>query len=265
MNGDASRDRPRRTALVTGSTQGIGRGIAEWLAREGRTVGINGRDPGRVQAVVDEFAARGWRAYAAPGSVTEPADIERMVEAAVAATGTIDILVSNAGGIGGVKRVPHFEQFPLEDWHEVLNRNVTAAFLLSRAAVPHMKARGWGRIVYIASESARLPIVPPGGGYAYAAAKAGIIGFARVLATEVAPYGITVNTLTPGFTKSNPEFEKRFLAQPEEARRERVRGIKLGRWAEVSEIASAVGYLVSEDASYCVGAVLDVNGGSYMP
>jgi NAD(P)-dependent dehydrogenase (short-subunit alcohol dehydrogenase family) len=254
-----------RTALVTGSSGGIGRAIAERLARDGLAVMINGRDPTTVGQTVDELRSAGCQAFAAAGDVTRASDVQAMVEAAVEATGSLDVLVNNAGGVGGVEGSARFEELSEEAWHTVLDRNLTGAFLCCRAAVPRMKERGWGRIVNIASESARLPIVPPRAGYAYAAAKAGLLGFSRVLATELAPFGITVNVVAPGFTRSGPRIEERYLSMPEEQRRERVRPIKLGRWAELHEIASAVSYLASEDASYCVGAVLDVNGGSFMP
>ncbi len=256
---------PVRTALVTGSTEGIGRGIAEWLAAEGRIVGINGRDPARVQATVETFAGRGWRAFAAPGDVTRADDVARMVDAAVEATGSLDILVNNVGGVAGVEAPAAFEEFTEAAWHEVVDRNLTSVFLCCRAAVPRMKARGWGRIVNVASESARVPIVPRVAGYAYAAAKSGILGLSRVLAAELAPHGITVNVVAPGFTRSGPRIESYFYSLPEERQRARVAPTKLKRWAELPEIASAVGYLVSEEASYVVGAVLDVNGGSFMP
>jgi 3-oxoacyl-[acyl-carrier protein] reductase len=256
---------PVRTALVTGSTSGIGRAIAERLARDGKVVGINGRDSATVQPVVDALQAEGLRAFAAPGDVTRAADVQRMVETALATTGRFDILVNNAGGVAGIEAPPRFEEFPEEAWHAILDRNLTSVFLCCRAAVPHMKAHGWGRIINIASEAARAPIVPRVGGYAYASAKAGILGLSRVLAAELAPFGITVNVVAPGFTRSGPRIESYFNSLTEEQRRHRLRFAWIGRWAELSEIASAVAYVASEDASYMVGAVVDVNGGSFMP
>jgi 3-oxoacyl-[acyl-carrier protein] reductase len=207
----------------------------------------------------------GCEAVAGMGDVTRAADVRAMVAAAVQATGSLDVLVNNAGGVHGVEAAPRFEDLSEEAWHAVLDRNLTGAFLCCQAVIPGMKERGWGRIINIASESARVPIVPPRAGYAYAAAKSGLLGLARVLAAELAPFGITVNTVAPGFTRSGPRIEERYQAMSEEQRRARVQPIKLGRWAELNEIASAVSYLASADASYCVGAVLDVNGGSFMP
>jgi NAD(P)-dependent dehydrogenase (short-subunit alcohol dehydrogenase family) len=256
---------PQRTALVTGSSSGIGRAIAERLAREGKVVGINSRDAAAVQRVVEALQAEDLRAFAAPGDVTRAADVQRMVETAVATAGSLDILVNNAGGVAGVEASRRFEEFEEQAWHTVLDRNLTSVFLCCRAAVPHMKARGWGRIVNVASEAARTAIVPPIAGYAYASAKSGMLGLSRVLASELGPFGITVNVVAPGFTRSGPRIEQMFTALPEERQRERLRPTKIGRWAELPEIASAVAYFASEDASYAIGAVLDVNGGSFMP
>ncbi len=254
-----------RSALVTGSTQGIGRAIAERLAQDNKIVGINGRGSERVKGVVEEFRARGWRAFEAPGDVTDSDGVGRVLAQAVEATGAIDILVNNCGGTGGIETPLEFERFSEEDWHKIIDLNLTSAFLCSRAVVPQMKARGWGRIVNISSESGRTPVVPRFAGWAYAAAKTGLFGLSRVLAAELAPFGITVNVVAPGFTRSGPVLEAAYNALPEERRRDRVRGIKLGRWAEPAEIAGAVAYLASDEASYVVGAVLDVNGGSFMP
>ncbi len=256
---------PGRTALVTGSSSGIGRAIAERLARDGKVVGINGRDPETVQPVVDALRAEGGRAFAAPGDVTRADDVRRMVDVALAETGSLDILVNNAGGVHAIEAPETFEDFPEDAWHAVLDRNLTSVFLCSRASVPHMKARGWGRIVNVGSEAARAPIVPRIAGYAYASAKSGVLGLSRVLASELAPFGITVNVVAPGFTRSGPRIEGYFTSLSEERQRHRLRFAWIGRWAELNEIASAVAYVASEDASYMVGAVVDVNGGSFMP
>jgi 3-oxoacyl-[acyl-carrier protein] reductase len=173
--------------------------------------------------------------------------------------------VNNVGGVAGVEAAPRCEEFSEAAWYKVVDRNLTSVFLCCRAAVPHMKAAGWGRIVNVASESARVPVVPRVAGYAYAAAKSGVLGLSRVLAAELAPFGITVNVVAPGFTRSGPRIENYFNALPEERQKARLAPTKLGRWAEPREIASAVGYVASEDASYVVGAVFDVNGGSFMP
>jgi NAD(P)-dependent dehydrogenase (short-subunit alcohol dehydrogenase family) len=258
-------ERPTRVALVTGSTSGIGRAIAERLARDGIVVGINGRGADRVAAVVEELRASGYQAVAAPADVTQRAAVARMVADVAERAGGVDVLVNNAGGVHGVEASTRFEDFSDEAWRVVLDRNLTSVFLCSQAVVPYMKARGWGRIINVASESARVPIVPRVAGYAYASAKSGVLGLSRVLAAELAPFGITVNTVAPGFTRSGPRIENMFNSLPEERRVDRVRPIKLGRWAELGEIASAVAYLASDDASYVVGAVFDVNGGSFMP
>src|SRR5581483_673044 len=153
-----------------------------------------------VEQTVAEMRAAGLRALAAPGDVTNAADVQRMVETVVQEAGGIGILVNNAGGVSGVNAAAAFEDFSEEAWHAIIDRNLTSTFLCCRAAVPHMKVAHWGRIINIASESARVPIVPRIGGYAYASAKSGVLGLSRVLAHELAVNGITVNVVAPGLT-----------------------------------------------------------------
>ena len=257
---------PVRTALVTGSSGGIGRAIAEWLAREGRVVGINGRDAAAVQATVDAFTAQGWRAFAAPGDVTRAADVAAMVDAALAADGSLDILVNNAGGVAGVEASPGLRGVRGGGLARGAGPQPDGRVPLLPAAVPHMKAHGWGRIVNVASESARVPIVPRTAGYAYAAAKSGILGLSRVLASRARPVRHHRERGGAGLHAQRAAHRERSSTGCRRSGRRRAwRATKVKRWAELPEIASAVGYLASEEASYCIGAVLDVNGGSFMP
>ena len=255
---------PRGTLVTGSSLGGLGRFIAERLAREGHVVGINSRTQTDVDKTVEEFRAQGWRAFAAAGDVTKAADVQRMIEATVKEAGGIGILVNCAGGVSGVQASAKFEDFSEEAWHTIIDRNLTATFLCCRAAVPHMKAAGWGRIINIASESARVPIVPRVGGYAYASAKSGILGLSRVLAHELAVAGITVNVVAPGLTLTE-RVGAVYRGMTPEGQKARVSQIKRGYPAEPHEVASAVAYLAGEDAGYTNGAVIDVNGGSFMP
>ncbi|HLG70104.1 MAG TPA: SDR family oxidoreductase [Chloroflexota bacterium] len=254
-----------RGALVTGSSlHGLGRTIAERLAQDGHIVGISSRTPSDVEQTVAEMRAQGWPAFAAPGDVTKAEDIQRMVDTVVREAGGIGILVNNAGGVSGVNASASFEEFSEEAWHAIIDRNLTSTFLCCRAAVPHMKAARWGRIINIASESARVPIVPRIGGYAYASAKSGVLGLSRVLAHELAIHGITVNVVAPGLTLTE-RVGAVYNGMTPDQQKARVSQIKRGYPGEPREVAGAVAYLASEDAGYTNGAVLDVNGGSFMP
>jgi 3-oxoacyl-[acyl-carrier protein] reductase len=240
-----------KVALVTGASRGIGRAIALQLAARGATVVAAARGT-NAQAVVDEITAAGGRAHSATAEMTDDASLTALVASTAAAHGRIDILISNAG----ITRDQLILRMKRADWDDVLATNLTAAFTLCQAVLkPMLKQRG-GRIVAISS------VVGQSGnaGQAnYAASKAGLIGFCQSLAKEVASRNITVNVVAPGLIDT--DMTRAITA---DAQRDWTAQIPLGRPGTPDDVAAAVCFLASDEASYITGQVLGVNGGMYM-
>jgi 3-oxoacyl-[acyl-carrier protein] reductase len=222
-----------KVAIVTGTAQGIGRGIAEALTNEGATV--HGIDKDTVD-------------------VTDSAS----VNAFVASIGGADILVNSAGGVRGQVGRP-IEEVTDEQWRDVVESNLTGAFICVRAVVPAMKERGWGRIVTISSGAGRS--VSLTGIQAYASAKAAQIGFTRQMAHELGHFGITVNCVAPGFVLSNPTSIAQWESYGEEGQRKLLDAIPTRRLGTAEDIANGVRFFVSPDSSWISGQTLSVDGG----
>ena len=222
-----------RTALVTGTAQGIGAAIAEALARCGATV--HGADRDSVDV----------------------ADTEQ-VAALAARIGRVDILVNNAGGVVGQVGRP-LESVSDEDWRAVVDANLTTTFVCTRAFTPAMKAAGYGRIVNISSGAGRS--ISLTGIQAYASAKAGQIGFTRQTAHELGPFGITVNCIAPGFVLSNPTSIRQWESYGEDGQRTLLERIATRRLGRPEDIANGVLFFVAEEASWVTGQVLSIDGG----
>jgi 3-oxoacyl-[acyl-carrier protein] reductase len=172
--------------------------------------------------------------------------------------GGVDILVNNAGGVCGQVGHP-LEEVSSQDWHAVVDANLTSTFLCTRAVVPGMKRRGWGRIVNISSGAGRT--VSLTGIQAYASAKAGQIGFTRQMAHELGPFGITVNCIAPGFILSNPTTERQWAGYGEAGQREVIAGIATRRLGKPEDIANGVLFFVSERSSWVTGQTISIDGG----
>ena len=239
-----------QSAVVTGASQGLGREIATLLHRAGAGVVVNywpdAADANRRQAEA-LVAALGDRAMAHPADVRDPDAMAALMEAAVARFGRLDILVNNAGII----RDRSLKNMTAAEWQDVIDTNLTGVFNACRAAAPRL-ADG-GRIVSLSSVSAFLGFF---GQANYAAAKAGVVAFTKVLARELARRRITVNAVAPGVA-----LTEMGRSIPEEARAAMLANVPLGRFAEPEEIAGAVLFLVSPLASYITGQTLHVNGG----
>ena len=247
-----------RTALITGSSKGIGRTTAFRLAEEGGAVAVNGRDAAAVDAVVAEIRRKGGRAIPAVADVGRVADVEQMVASVISEFGAVDILVNNAGG-GTMAR--WLDDLDEAAWTKSLGSNLTSAFLVTKAVVPHMRARRRGRIVMVASVAGRN--MSRLSGPEYSASKGGMLAFMRHIAVELGPYNVTVNAVAPGPTMVERVAKKWELRGAEE-REKILRNIPLGRPAQPEEIAAPILFLASDDASYITGACIDVNGGSFM-
>jgi 3-oxoacyl-[acyl-carrier protein] reductase len=222
-----------KTAVVTGAAHGIGAGIAEALRGDGATV--HGVDK-------DE------------ADLTSGAEVRRFF----AGLGGVDILVNCAGGVVGQVGHP-VEEVTDEDWRAVVDANLTSTFLCTRAAVPGMKARRWGRIINISSGAGRT--VSLTGIQAYASAKAGQIGFTRQMAHELGPFGITVNCIAPGFILSNPTTERQWASYGEAGQAELVQGIAMRRLGEPADIANGVQFFASPRSSWVTGQTISIDGG----
>ena len=240
-----------KVALVTGASRGIGRAIATRLAGQGATVVAAARGD-HAEACAAELRAAGGRAEAIGLDVTDAASVAAVPAGIVSRHGRLDIVVSNAG----ITRDQLLMRMKRDDWDAVVATNMTATFLLAQAAMrPMLKQRG-GRIIAISSVVGQMGNA---GQTNYAASKAGLIGFAKALALEVASRGITVNVIAPGMIDTDMT-----RAVQERAQVDWTAQIPLGRLGSVDDVAAAACYLASDEASYITGHVLAVNGGMYM-
>ncbi len=239
-----------RVAIVTGSGRGIGKAIALRLAEAGASVVVNDiGDTAPVEAVVREIKAMGRQALPVLADVSSAAEVDRLVAEAIAAYGRIDILVNNAG----IARDQLLLRMTEEEWDRVLAVDLKSGFLCTRAVLKHMIKQRWGRIISLTSI---VGIVGNPGQANYASAKAGIIGFTRTIAKEVASRGITVNAIAPGFIDT--EMTQRLK---EDWKQELTKHIPLGYLGSPRDVAEAVAFLASEEARYITGQVLNVDGG----
>jgi 3-hydroxybutyrate dehydrogenase len=251
-----------KTALITGSTSGIGRGIAEALAAEGANIVLNGfGGADEIEALRAGIAARGVVARHDGADMSRPDEIENMVRKALAEFGAVDVLVNNAG----IQHVAPIEDFPVDKWNAIIAINLAASFHTIRHALPAMKQRKWGRIINIASAHA---LVASPFKSAYVAAKHAIAGLTKTVALEVAEQGITVNAICPGYVRT-PLVEQQI---PDTARargmthEQVVKEVLLAaqstkQFVTIQQVASLASYLASEDAASITGAILPVDGG----
>jgi acetoacetyl-CoA reductase len=241
-----------RVALVTGGTGGIGTAICQRLADQGHRVATNYRDETKARAWQQAMTERGYHVAIFPGDVSDSASAEGLIRAVEAELGPVDILINNAG----ITRDTTFHKMSATQWQEVINTNLNSCFNVTRPVIEGMRERKWGRIVQISSINGQK------GQYGqanYAAAKAGMHGFTISLAQESARFGITVNTVSPGYVGTDM-----VMAVPEDVRAKIVAQIPIGRLGEPEEIAYGVSFLVAEEASWITGSNLDINGGHHM-
>jgi 3-oxoacyl-[acyl-carrier protein] reductase len=241
-----------RVSIVTGASQGIGESIALDLAAEGATVVLVDVQKDKLEGVAAAIAAAGGRADVRTADVSDTAAAQAVADAVVAAHGRIDHLVNNAG----IARDGLLMRMREEDWDAVLRVNLKGIFNFSKAVVRPMIGARYGRIVNIASV---VGLMGNAGQANYAASKAGAIAFARSLAREVAARGITVNCVAPGYIATAMTE-----GLPEEAKKAFLEIIPMKKFGLPKDVASAVKFLLSEDASYITGQVISVNGGMYM-
>jgi acetoacetyl-CoA reductase len=241
-----------RIALITGASQGIGRACALELARSGATVALAARSADKLSAVAAEISAAGGSARTYALDVSSEESIKACAKAVLADLGKVDILVNNAG----ITRDGTFHKMTPKQWHDVVSTNLDSCFNVTRQVIDGMRERKWGRIIQISSINGQK------GQYGqanYAAAKAGMHGFTISLAQENAKFGITVNTVSPGYIGTDM-----VMAVPEEVRAKITAQIPTGRLGRPDEIAYAVAFFLPDEAAWITGANLSANGGHYM-
>jgi acetoacetyl-CoA reductase len=241
-----------KIALVTGGSRGIGKAISLALAKEGAKIALNyNSSASAAQAVADEIKAMGSDAFIAQADVSDSAAARNLVKQVIDHFGTIDILVNNAG----ITRDMFFKKLTDEAWHEVIKTNLDSVYYVTSAALPNMQEKNYGRIIGISS------FVGQKGNLAqtnYAASKAGLIGFTKSAALELARNNITVNVVAPGFIGTDMVLSIR-----EDVQQKLIAQVPLGRLGKPEEVAKAVVFLAA-DGDYITGQQINVNGGIYM-
>jgi 3-hydroxybutyrate dehydrogenase len=250
-----------KTALVTGSTSGIGLGVAHALAQAGCNIILNGlgAEPD-IDKARRELAAHGTRVAFDGANMLRHNQIADMVARAERDFGSVDVLVNNAG----IQHVAPVEDFPIEQWDAILAVNLSSAFHTTRAAIPGMKRRKWGRIINVCSaHSLRASPFKA----AYVAAKHGLAGFTKVVALELAEHGVTSNAISPGFVwtplveKQIPDLARSENITPQQARREMLARQPNGQFVRVEQVAALAAFLASEAAASITGANYVIDGG----
>ncbi|HET9406236.1 MAG TPA: 3-oxoacyl-[acyl-carrier-protein] reductase [Candidatus Sulfotelmatobacter sp.] len=241
-----------RAAFVTGASQGIGRACALKLAAAGATVGVAARNEQKLTELVNEISAAGGKAEVFPLDVSNEEQIKSVIKSAIGQLGKIDVLVNNAG----ITRDQLVMRMKRADWDAVLETNLTSAYLCIQQVIGSMLKQRWGRIINISSVFGQMG---QAGQVNYASSKAGLIGLTMAIAREVGSRNITCNAVAPGFIETAMTADL-----GDEFKQNAVKQIPLGRVGTPEDVANAVAFLASEEASYITGHVLNVNGGMLM-
>ena len=238
-------------AVVTGASRGLGRAMAVAFAKAGAKVALLGRDTEKLAETAALCTAAGSEGAAFTADVTSEADVAKVQKDVLAKFGRVDILVNNAG----INIRKNVDEFTLDEWNSVIGTNLTSAFLLCRAFVPHMKGKGWGRILNMTSIMSHVSL---GGRAAYSSSKAGLLGFTKALAMELAPEGICVVGISPGpfATEMNTP-----LINNVELNRQFLEKIPMGKWGQPEDIGTLAAYLCSDAAGFITGTDILIDGG----
>jgi len=243
-----------KTALITGAGQGMGKAVAQTLASEGINIAINDINPDAAQQTADALCDKGFNAIAIPADITDKNAIQSMVQQTLDHFGALHMLINNAGILYPTEVI----DIPEDEWDRVIEVNLKGTFLCSQAVLPAMQEAHWGRIVNFSSTAGKN--ISTVGGAHYTAAKAGILGFTRHLAKEVAQHNITVNAVCPGLIDTD------MVRDTIDPKRQQAyaNSFPISRLGTPEEVADLVAFLCSDKASYITGASLDINGGDLM-
>lgn len=250
-----------KAALVAASSKGLGRAVAEELAAEGARVVLCARGAEALEATRQALRADGADVVAVQADLSDPLEVERVIAAGVDAFGPIDILVTNTGG----PPPGPFESHTPEDWRQAVRQNLDSVLNLTRGVLPDMKERRWGRIVNVTSVAVKQPV---DGLILSNSIRAAVTGFAKTLANETAAFGVTVNNVMPGYTRTErldqlaTDIAERTGGTPDEAFAAWESQVPMGRVGEPRELAAVVAFLASERASYITGTSIAVDGGA---
>jgi NAD(P)-dependent dehydrogenase (short-subunit alcohol dehydrogenase family) len=240
-----------KTALITGASKGLGKAMALALAEAGARLVLSSRNLELLNETADAAREAGAETTVLQADVTDEAQVLQLEKAVAGQFGKIQILINNAG----VNNRKPVTDFTLAEWREVMDTNLTSAFLMCRSFVPHMRGQGYGRILNLTSIMSHVALP---GRTAYAASKTALLGFTRALALELAPEGITVNGISPGPIKTEMNLP---LIENPETNREFISRIPLGRWGKVEEVGQLAVYLCSEEAGFITGTDILMDGG----
>ena len=241
-----------RVALITGASQGIGQAIAVRLAAAGASVALAARNQDKLNEVVQQITSAGGKASAFQLDVADEEQIKSVFKAVIAKLGKIDILVNNAG----ITRDQLLMRMKRADWDAVLGTNLTSAYLCTQQVISPMLKQRWGRIINVTSIFGQIG---QAGQANYASSKAGLIGLTKAIARELGSRNITCNAVAPGFIETNMT-----AVLGDDFKQNALKNIPLGRIGTPDDVAGAVAFLASDEASYITGHVLDVNGGLHM-
>ncbi len=240
-----------KIALITGGSRGLGKAMALALAKEGAHLALVARDETKLKIAADEIKQAGGSAEYFLADVTQPAQVKAAEQAIIARFGQVNILINNAG----INIRKPLTEYTLEEWHQVMNANLTSVYLMCHAFIPHMTGRGYGRILNLTSMMSHIALP---GRVAYCTSKAGLLGFTKALALELAPEKITVNGISPGPVATemnqviiqNPTTNQQFL-----------NSLPVNRWGKVEEIGALAAFLCSEDSGFITGTDIVIDGG----
>lgn len=248
-----------KVAIITGSSNGIGKEIALEFARSGSKVIVNGRNKEAINKTVDEIKSFGGQAIGIEADLKKREEVEALINGSVNEYGRVDIIVNNAGDTSGSRNTLEIND---EEWDRIINGNLKSIFLTTQTILPFFQKQKYGKIINISSQAGRaLSILA---GPHYASAKAGVIAFTKHIAKEFAEDGIYANVIAPGIINSGERFDSKWREYPEEYTESVLSDIALKRLGKNSEISKVAVFLASDDSSYITGASIDVNGGRWM-